>query len=198
MVWGRPGLLFGNEIASGGIVSFIRTAAGVILMFLSILGSASAQTMPDKLTLLNGDTFETSAWEGKVVLYVNVASKCGFTPQYDGLQALWTEMKDKGLVIVGVPCNQFGSQEPGKGEQIQSFCRINYGVDFPLLDKQDVNGKGRSDLYKFLLAGFKTPVAWNFEKILVGRDGKVIDRYRSATGPDSDKLRKAIAKALAS
>ena len=122
-------------------MSLIRTISGVILMFLSILGSASAQTMPDKLTLLNGDTFETSAWDGKVVLYVNVASRCGFTPQYDGLQELWTEMKDDGLVIVGVPCNQFGSQEPGNGDQIQSFCRINYGVDFPLLEKQDVNGK---------------------------------------------------------
>lgn len=167
-------------------------------MFLSILGSASAQTMPDTLTLLNGDSFKTSEWDGKVVLYVNVASQCGFTPQYDGLQSLWTEMKDKGLVIVGVPCNQFGSQEPGKGEEIQSFCRINYGVDFPLLEKQNVNGKERSPLYQYLLASFKTPVAWNFEKVLVGRDGKVIDRYRSATGPDSDKLREAIQKALAS
>jgi len=179
-------------------VSFIRTISGVILMFLSILGSASAQTMPDKLTLLNGDTFETSAWDGKVVLYVNVASRCGFTPQYDGLQELWTEMKDQGLVIVGVPCNQFGSQEPGNGEQIQSFCRINYGVDFPLLEKQNVNGKDRSPLYEYLLDSFKTPVAWNFEKVLVGRDGKVIDRYRSSTGPDSDKLRAAIKTALAS
>ena len=92
----------------------------------------------------------------------------------------------------------FGSQEPGKSEEIQSFCRINYGVDFPLLEKQNVNGKDRSPLYEYLLADFKTPVAWNFEKVLVGRDGKVIDRYRSATGPDSDKLRAAIKKALAS
>ncbi len=167
-------------------------------MFLSILGTASAGPMPDKVTLLNGDAFDTNGWGGKVVLFVNVASQCGFTPQYDGLQALWTELKDDGLVIVGVPCNQFGSQEPGKGEEIQSFCRINYGVDFPLLEKQDVNGKNRSDLYQFLLSDFKTPVAWNFEKILVGRDGKVIDRFRSATGPDSDKLRAAIKKALAS
>jgi len=198
MVVGSVGFQTGTSLAKGVNVSFLRTIPGVILMFLSILGSASAQTMPDKLTLLNGDAVETSAWDGKVVLYVNVASKCGFTPQYDGLQALWTEMKDKGLVIVGVPCNQFGSQEPGQGEQIQSFCRINYGVDFPLLEKQDVNGKGRSALYQYLLAGFKTPVAWNFEKVLVGRDGKVIDRYRSATSPDSDKLRAAIEKALAS
>ena len=167
-------------------------------MFLAVFGSssASAQAMPDKLPLLSGETMSSADWAGKVVLYVNVASKCGFTPQYDGLQKLWTEKKEQGLVIVGVPCNQFGSQEPGKQAEISSFCRINYGVDFPLLDKQDVNGSDRSDLYSYLLKG-KTPVLWNFEKILVGRDGKVIDRFRSVTAPDSGKLIKAIDKALA-
>jgi glutathione peroxidase-family protein len=166
-------------------------------MLLSVLGTASAQTMPDKLTLLSGDPFDTSAWSGKVVLFVNVASKCGFTPQYDGLQALWTEMADKGLVIVGVPCNQFGAQETGESEEIQQFCRINYGVDFPLLHKQNVNGSDRSPLYQFLLKG-KTPVLWNFEKVLLGKDGSVITRFRSTTAPDATKLRKAIEKALAS
>ena len=167
-------------------------------MFLAVFGSAdsAAQTMPANLTLLSGDSMESSKWDGKVLLYVNVASRCGFTTQYDGLQKLWTDYKDRGLVVVGVPCNQFGSQEPGQAEEIQSFCRINYGVDFPLLDKQNVNGKARSELYKYLLANFKTPVAWNFEKILVGRDGKVIDRFRSATTPDSDKLKAAIESAL--
>ena len=135
---------------------------------------------------------ESSEWSGKAVLFVNVASRCGFTDQYDGLQKLWTEYKEKGLVVVGVPCNQFGSQEPGKPEEIQSFCRMNFGVDFPLLEKQKVNGGERSPLYSFLLEGFKTPVAWNFEKILVGRDGAVVDRFRSATGPDSDKLKTVV------
>ena len=173
--------------------------ARYILMFLAIFGStdAAAQSMPDTLTLLSGDAVESSQWDGKVLLFVNVASRCGFTDQYDGLQKLWTDYKEQGLIIVGVPCNQFGSQEPGKSEEIQSFCRLNYGVDFPLLEKQNVNGGKRSDLYKYLLADFKTPVAWNFEKILVGRDGKVIDRYRSATTPDSDKLKAAIEAALA-
>ena len=167
-------------------------------MFLAVFGSAdsAAQAMPTNLTLLSGDSIESSKWDGKVLLFVNVASRCGFTTQYDGLQKLWTDYKDRGLVVVGVPCNQFGSQEPGKADEIQSFCRINYGVDFPLLDKQNVNGKERSELYKYLLANFKTPVAWNFEKILVGRDGKVIDRFRSATTPDSDKLKAAIESAL--
>ena len=165
-------------------------------MFLSIFGSASAQTMPEQLTLLNGEPFNTSEWTGQVVLFVNVASKCGFTPQYDGLQALWTEMADKGLIIVGVPCNQFGEQEAGDSGEIQQFCRLNFGVDFPLLHKQNVNGAKRSPLYQFLLKG-RTPVLWNFEKVLMGKDGKVITRFRSPTTPDSKKLRKAIEGALA-
>lgn len=167
----------------------------VFFMFLALFGSASASEMPATLTLLNGETAESSQWKGKVQLYVNVASRCGFTSQYDGLQALWTKYKEQGLVVVGVPCNQFGSQEPGKSEEIQSFCRINYGVDFPLLEKQNVNGSKRSALYDYLLKG-RTPVLWNFEKVLVGRDGKVIDRFRSATAPDDDKLIKAIETAL--
>ena len=112
----------------------------VCVMFLSLLGPANAANMPSKVTLLNGEAHNTADWQGKALLFVNVASKCGFTSQYDGLQKLWTDYKDKGLVVVGVPCNQFGSQEPGQAEEIQSFCRINYGVDFPLLEKQNVNG----------------------------------------------------------
>jgi glutathione peroxidase len=168
------------------------------LAMLPIFGCASkanAKPMPGSLVMLNGESMDTSQWKGKAVLFVNVASRCGFTPQYDGLQGLLTKYKDQGLVVVGVPCNQFGSQEPGKGEEIQSFCRINYGVDFPLLDKQDVNGSKQSPLYQYLLAG-RTPVLWNFEKVLVGKDGAVIDRFRSATAPDSNKLVTAIEAAL--
>ncbi len=164
-------------------------------MFLSLLGSVHAATMPSKVTLLNGELQNTSDWDGKALLFVNVASKCGFTSQYDGLQKLWTDYKEKGLVVVGVPCNQFGSQEPGKAEEIQSFCRINFGVDFPLLEKQNVNGAKKSPLYSYLLDG-KTPVLWNFEKVLVGKDGQVIERFRSSTGPGDQKLIDAIEKAL--
>jgi glutathione peroxidase len=166
-------------------------------MLMAMFGStgAGAQSMPEQLTLLSGESFDTSAWKGKVVLFVNVASRCGFTPQYDALQGLWTENKEKGLVVVGVPCNQFGAQESGSSVQIQSFCRINFGVDFPLLDKQAVNGSDRSPLYDYLLKG-RTPVLWNFEKVLVGRDGKVIDRFRSTTEPSGKKILKAIEKAL--
>ena len=166
-------------------------------MFLAIFGSTDgiAQTMPKTLTMLSGEQAESAQWNGKVLLFVNVASRCGFTGQYDGLQKLWTDYKERGLVIVGVPCNQFGSQEPGKAKEIQSFCRINYGVDFPLLDKQDVNGSKQSPLYQYLLAG-RTPVLWNFEKVLVGKDGAVIERFRSATAPDNSKLVTAIETAL--
>jgi len=158
-------------------------------------GQASAEGMPERVVAISGDAVQTADWSGKVLLFVNVASKCGFTGQYDGLQKLWTDYKERGLVVVGVPCNQFGSQEPGKEAEIQSFCRMNYGVDFPLLEKQNVNGLKRSDLYRFLGKG-KTPVLWNFEKYLVGRDGKVIERFRSSTGPDDKDLIAAIEKAL--
>jgi glutathione peroxidase len=171
--------------------------AGAILMIMAVFGSgqAAAEAMPKQLVGISGEAVQTADWSGKVLLFVNVASKCGFTGQYDGLQKLWTDYKERGLVVVGVPCNQFGSQEPGKEAEIQSFCRMNYGVDFPLLEKQNVNGSKRSDLYRFLGKG-KTPVLWNFEKYVVGRDGKVVDRFRSSTGPDDKDLIAAIEKAL--
>ena len=119
---------------------------------------------------------------------------------YKGLQALYTEKASEGLVIVGVPCNQFGKQEPGSSDEIQSFCQINYGVTFPLLEKQDVNGPQRSPLYAQLVnsdAGGGRDIGWNFEKFLVGRDGVVLARFSSRFGPKHRKLRAAIESALA-
>ncbi|MDP2314784.1 MAG: glutathione peroxidase [Pseudomonadota bacterium] len=152
------------------------------------------------LTSLAGSALPDTELTGKVVLFVNVASRCGYTPQYDGLQKLWTDLKDRGLVIVGVPCNQFGAQEPGTSSEIAGFCKINYGVDFPLLEKQDVNGAGRSALYQYLVgspAGADKDVRWNFEKFLVGRDGAVKARFPSSVAPDSAELRAAVEAALA-
>lgn len=152
------------------------------------------------LVALDGSPLPPDALAGKVVLVVNVASRCGFTPQYDGLQALWTEKKDEGLVIVGVPCNQFGGQEPGKSEEIASFCRINYGVDFPLLEKQKVNGADRSKLYDFLVgsaAGGGTNIQWNFEKFVIDAQGRVTHRFGSRTKPSDADLRAAVDAALA-
>ena len=151
------------------------------------------------LTSLNGEKLPATQFDGKVVLFVNVASKCGYTRQYEGLQQLYDTYHDKGLEIVGVPCNQFGGQEPGSAEEIQTFCKMNYGVTFPLLEKQDVNGDQRSALYKYLVtsqAGQSKDIRWNFEKFLVGKDGQVISRYPSSTEPMSTELTTAIESAL--
>ncbi len=152
------------------------------------------------LVAVDGTPLDAALLAGKVALVVNVASKCGFTPQYDGLEKLYQAKKDQGLVVVGAPCNQFGAQEPGKPEEIVSFCRINYGVTFPLLEKQDVNGAQRSPLYAWLVqspVGGSSDVKWNFEKFLVGRDGAVLGRWRSITTPEDPELLAAIDRALA-
>ena len=151
------------------------------------------------LVKLDGTAMPAAELAGKVVLFVNVASKCGYTPQYEGLEALYKELAPRGLVIVGVPCNQFAGQEPGKAEEIATFCRMNYGVTFPLLEKQEVNGAGRSELYQFLVgseAGGGTNIGWNFEKFLVNRDGKVVGRYSSKVTPEAPELSTAIEAAL--
>lgn len=152
------------------------------------------------LKRLDGAPFPRSEIEGKVVLFVNVASKCGLTPQYEGLVELYHRLKDRGLVVVGAPCNQFLGQEPGSAEQIATFCSTTYGVDFPLLEKQDVNGAGRSPLYQYLVgspAGRGEDISWNFEKFVVGRDGQVLARFAPTVKPDAPELAAALEKALA-
>jgi glutathione peroxidase len=121
-----------------------------------------------------------------VTLAVNVASKCGYTPQYAGLEELYRELKDQNFTVVGFPCNQFGAQEPGTAAEIQSFCSLTYGVTFPMSAKIDVNGAHRHALYAWLTSkenGFPGNIGWNFEKFLIDRDGKVISRYPSGTKP---------------
>ena len=132
--------------------------------------------------------YDLSQFKGKPVLVVNVASKCGFTPQYTGLEQLWQKYKNSGLMILGFPCNQFGSQEPGSNEEIQQFCSTKYSVTFPVLAKVDVNGSNESPVYKFLksaaprLLGTEA-IKWNFTKFLIGPDGKVLERYAPQTEP---------------
>jgi glutathione peroxidase len=133
---------------------------------------------------------------GKVVLAVNVASKCGLTPQYKGLQRLYDELRGDGFVVVGFPCNQFGGQEPGTGKEIVRFCQTNYDVTFPLAGKLEVNGPGRHPLYQWLTTEFPGDIEWNFEKFLIGRDGKVVRRYPPATQPDDKGLLQDIAALL--
>lgn len=155
------------------------------------------QSIP--LTQLNDEPLPAEALAGKVVLFVNVASFCGYTAQYEGLEKLYQSYDERGLVVVGVPCNQFGEQEPGSAQEIATFCKLNYGVSFPLLAKQDVNGPGRSPLYAALVsspAGEGKDIRWNFEKFLVGRDGQVIARFPSKVAPGDPALVAAIEKAL--
>jgi len=148
---------------------------------------------------LQGEADLLAGCAGKVVLVVNVASECGLTPQYAGLEQLYKEHAADGLTVVGFPCNQFGAQEPGDAEQIQSFCSTNYGVTFPLSAKIEVNGDGRHPLYAWLTDagnGFAGDIEWNFEKFLIGRDGKIIARYPPATEPGDAGLLQDIADAL--
>jgi glutathione peroxidase len=147
---------------------------------------------------LEGQPRSLADFRGQVVLVVNVASKCGFTPQYTGLEALWKEYGPKGLVVVGFPCNQFGAQEPGSAEDIRQFCSLTYPVSFPLFAKVEVNGPNAHPVYGFLKAGAPgvlgtEAVKWNFTKFLVARDGRVVERYAPSTTPaalkaDIDKL----------
>ncbi len=148
-----------------------------------------------KLTRLDGSAFDTAEIQGKAVLFVNVASKCGLTPQYQLLQTLWESRRDRGFCVVGVPCNQFGGQEPGSAAEIAEFCSLNYGVTFPLLAKQDVNGDGRSPLFGWLV-GDGSIIVWNFAKFLVGRDGEVIRRFSPDVSPDAPELLASIDAAL--
>ena len=147
------------------------------------------------VTTLDAKPQALSAYKGQVVLAVNVASECGYTPQYAGLQKLYTAYKDRGLVILGFPCNQFGGQEPGSAAQIQTFCQKNYGVTFPLFEKLDVKGAGQAPVYQFLTAKHGEP-AWNFHKYLVGKDGQVLQAFSSKVAPDSAELKTAIEAAL--
>jgi glutathione peroxidase len=147
---------------------------------------------------LMGGEVPISAFAGQVVLVVNTASECGFTPQYEGLQALYEELGDKGLVVLGVPSNDFGGQEPGSAEEIAKFCELNYGVTFPMTAKYAVKGEDAHPFYAWAEAqlGKGATPKWNFHKILVGRDGRAIAAFGSGDGPKSKKLREAILSAI--
>lgn len=150
-----------------------------------------------KMTGLDGKEVDLAQFRGQVVLFVNVASECGYTPQYKALQALYARHAKDGLVIVGVACNQFGQQEPGTDREIAEFCQKNYGVTFPMLSKVNVNGAKAAPLYKYLTGKdtnpkFAGPIRWNFEKFLVGRNGEVVARFASDVDPEGEEFQKAI------
>ena len=137
---------------------------------------------------INGETVELDSYENQVMLIVNTASKCGFTPQYEGLEELYAEYKEQGLAVLGFPCNQFGRQEPGSESEIAEFCQLNYGVSFPMFAKIDVNGNDADPLFKYLKKSQKgllgsEKIKWNFTKFLVNREGEVISRFAPTVKP---------------
>ena len=164
---------------------------------------AKTQTIHDfALATIDGAEKKLADFRGQVLLVVNVASKCGLTPHYKGLQALYDEKKDRGFAVLGFPCNQFGGQEPGSDADVKSFCATTYGVSFPRFSKIDVNGAGRAPLYAWLTGEPTTPdgpgdIAWNFTKFVVGRDGAVAARFNPRVEPGDPELGKAIETALA-
>jgi glutathione peroxidase len=182
-------------------------AIGLLLLTLGALGFLQAtdqtrkETVPAVLSFtmnsLDGRPVELARYKGKVVLMVNVASKCGYTPQYKQLQALHEKYAGTGLAILGFPANDFGKQEPGSDEDIAAFCEKNYGVKFDMFSKVAVTGDSQCPLYKHLTSSDTNPefggaVKWNFEKFLIGRDGRIVNRFRSKVAPDSEELVKAI------
>ncbi|WP_437881456.1 glutathione peroxidase [Pseudomonas sp. LRF_L74] len=153
-----------------------------------------------RLRGLDGQELPLAPYKGQLVLVVNVASKCGLTPQYASLEQLYLQYRERGFTVLGLPCNQFAGQEPGSEDEIREFCSLNYGVSFPLASKIEVNGPDRHPLYR-LLAGegaeFPGDITWNFEKFLVGPDGRVLARFSPRTTPDDPALIQAIESALA-
>src|SRR5580698_7628623 len=150
---------------------------------------------------LQGDDTSLGDYKGKTLLLVNVASKCGLTPQYEGLERLQKKYADRGFSVIGFPCNQFGGQEPGTAEEIEQFCSTTYGVTFPMFEKIEVNGPGRHPIYDELTAvpdasGEAGDIQWNFEKFLLGRDGSVVARFRPRTVPDDPAVLEAIESSL--
>ena len=146
-------------------------------------------------TTLDGRLAPMTTYQGKVVLVVNTASECGFTPQYAGLEKLWQEYRERGLVVLGFPSNDFGQQEPGTAEEIRGFCDLTFHITFPMFAKVKTKGDGQSPVFAFLTAKRPKP-RWNFYKYLIGRDGEVKDYFVSITSPDSKRLRRAVDKAL--
>jgi glutathione peroxidase len=152
---------------------------------------------------LDGEPADLHDYEGKAVLVVNVASKCGLTPQYTGLEKLHEQYKDRGFAVLGVPCNQFGGQEPGSAEEIETFCSTSYGVTFPMTEKIEVNGDDRHPLYQQLVdvpdaAGHTGDIRWNFEKFVIAPGGEIVARFNPTVEPDADEVVQTIEKVLPS
>lgn len=172
----------------------MKTLLTALLMTTAAFSASSIHEFT--MNNIDGQATPLSTFKGKAVLVVNVASQCGYTPQYAGLQSLYEKYKGKGLVIVGVPANNFGGQEPGSNEEIKQFCSRKYSVTFPIMAKVSVKGSDQTPLYQYLTSTMGGDVKWNFTKFLVGKDGKPVQRFESGVSPDSPELAAAIEKAL--
>lgn len=169
---------------------------GALLTLMTLPSPAANSVHEFQMKSLDGKPVSLADFKGKVVLFVNVASRCGYTPQYSGLESLHKKYKDQGFVVVGVPANNFGGQEPGSDAEIKQFCTRTYNVTFPMMSKVSVKGADITPLYGYLTAAKGGDVKWNFTKFLVGKDGKVIDRFEPGVAPESPELASAIQKAL--
>ncbi len=166
-------------------------------MALLAAGTLSAATIYDySMKTIDGAPRPLSEYKGKVVLVVNVASKCGFTPQYEGLESVYRKYKSQGLVVLGFPANNFMAQEPGTNEEIKQFCTRKYNVDFPMFSKVDVTGDTKTPLYRYLTENKGGEIKWNFTKFLIGRDGAILARFEPAVTPDSPEVTRALEAAL--
>jgi glutathione peroxidase len=174
----------------------------LILIMGTTLMAAEKSVYDFALNSIDGQTAPLAAYKGKVVLLVNVASRCGYTPQYTALEAVYEKYKDQGFTIVGIPANNFGAQEPGTNQEIKTFCSSKYHVTFPMMSKVSVKGDDKTPLYQYLTDKAANPrtggeIEWNFTKFLIGPDGRVLARFEPAITPDSPEVTAAIEKALA-
>jgi len=184
-----------NKLLVLAMLCLLICAAGVI--------GGEKSVFDYTLNTIDGQPAPLSAYKGNVVMLVNVASRCGFTPQYTALEAIYEKYKDRGFVIIGIPANNFGAQEPGTNQEIKTFCQSKYNVKFPMMSKVSVKGDDKTPLYQYLTDKSANPktggdIQWNFTKFLVGPDGQIITRFEPAVTPDSPEVAAAIEKALAS
>lgn len=190
---------YGNANFKLYVMKILLTALlTTLFMVPNLTNDVSIYEFP--VTDIDGNELKLEDYKGKVLMIVNVASKCGYTPQYEGLQKIYEEFKDQGLVIVGFPANNFKGQEPGTEEDIKQFCTLNYGVTFPMTSKVSVVGDDQDALFSFLTSqpniDFEGDIKWNFEKFLINKEGKLIRRFRSASKPDSEEVVSAIKELL--
>jgi glutathione peroxidase len=194
-----------EEARQGGLIKrgddMLKLMACIFLLGASVM-AADKSVYEFTLNSIDGQPAPLAAYKGKVVMLVNVASRCGFTPQYEALEAVYEKYKDRGFVIVGIPANNFGAQEPGTNQEIKTFCSSKYHVTFPMMAKVSVKGEDQTPLYQYLTDKSANPqtggeIQWNFTKFLVGPGGRVITRFESKVKPDAPEVTGAIEKALA-